>query len=37
MRKSALIMHELSMRALIMHEGERIRSYVNDIFALYKF
>ena len=37
MRKSALIMHKLSMRALIMHEGERIRSYVNDIFALYKF
>ena len=37
MQKSASIMCELSMRALIMREGERIRSYVNDIFALYKF
>ena len=30
-------MRELSMQVLIMHEGERIRSYVNDVFALYKF
>ena len=30
-------MRELSMRALTMHEGGRIRSYLIDIFALYKF
>ena len=30
-------MRELGMHTLIMREGERIRSYLSDIFALYNY